>query len=155
MPMPNRGAKSGLAHEWRRAGQTVSNGTIVYSKWVKVPTFDCCSENGSITAGLLTDMLKTIDGYLQLTRLTLWFSFIRHGINHSLKFTQIERKLQVEVGTILTIFAFSILKYFPRSHLATPASQPGCSTTQKWIINNKQSQTLVFHLRMSWIWLKD
>lgn len=29
---------------------------------VEVPTFCCCSENGSITADLLTDMLKTIDG---------------------------------------------------------------------------------------------
>ena len=33
------------------------------SSWGEIPTFCCCSENGSIMAKLLTQMLKTIDNH--------------------------------------------------------------------------------------------
>ena len=174
---------------------------------VKVPTFCCCSENGSITADLLTDMLKTIDGFGVFDRSDGVPPFLLldgHGSRFDLTFltyinkidtkwnvcigvpygtsywqvgdsteqngcfkmalTKFKRQLLAEKSERRQSFAidkvdiallvhkawnqsfarvhtnrkaiasrgvFSILKYFPRSHLATAASQPGCSATRK------------------------
>jgi hypothetical protein len=65
--------------------------TCVYYNGVTVPTFCCCSENGSITADLLVDMLSVIDSlgvFDRSDRVPPFLLLDVHGSRFDIKFLQ-------------------------------------------------------------------